>query len=124
ARDDRLAREPAGLAARGLPFARRQDALDFTDEVDAGLLAEAQAAHPVGEAVDAHVEREAVEIGVRRLLDRADHVHRAIAATLVVAIAARLAGDAELTRRQHGIGRPADAHGQATQREEWLHGGT
>src|SRR5690606_4020379 len=114
-----------GLAAvLRLPFRRRHDAYAFADEVDAGALAESVLAHPPGEAVDAHVHREPVVIGVDRGRDRLAQVGPAMAAGVRIAIAAALAGNVELARGHDPVFRGAQPAVEAGQRDERLHGGT
>ena len=119
--DHRFAGIPRLFAVGGLPLARGQDAVGFADQVDAGLAAETEAAHPLAQPVDAHVQRELVEIGVGRLLDRRDHVHRAVAAALVVAVAARLPRQAELAVGEHRVRGLAQAEFQPAECQERLH---
>ncbi len=102
---------------RPLPGARRQHAGRFAGQVDAGGTAETEIRHPRAEAVDAHVQRERIEIRVDRARDGLAQIDQALAAAHVVAIAARLAGDEELAGRQHRVLRPAQAEFESAEAE-------
>ncbi|CAG2155983.1 hypothetical protein LMG19282_05078 [Cupriavidus campinensis] len=111
-----------GLAVRlALPLGGRQDAAAFALDVDARDLPEAKRLHEVVDAVDAHVARQRVVIGVAGLHDRGLHVHPAVAARLVVAEG--MVAQREEARVVHAPGGRALAHGQRRQRHERLVGG-
>src|SRR5690606_15840135 len=92
---DGVAGVPALAARDALGFGRRQDALDLSDQVDAGRLAEAVLAHVPGEALDPEVQRQAVVIRVHRARNRTAQVGPAVAAAAGIAPAAAGAGQVE-----------------------------
>src|SRR5690606_9382993 len=100
--DDRLAREPdlilRPLELLALPLTRRHDPADLAVDVDAGRRPEAERVERVGEVVDAEADGEIVEIDVARLNERVVQIDVAVPLRPPVAIAVRVARQAEEAR--------------------------
>src|SRR6185312_8248728 len=94
----RVARVPLLPETLHLPRLRRREPGKLALDVDAGLLAEAEAREEIVDRVDAELVGEPVEVGVARDDDRAVHVHQAVAALLPVAVAVRDAGERVVAR--------------------------
>ena len=78
---------PGFLEALELPFAGWHVARALFRKVDTGVVAVAKLAHPLREAIDAHVIGDLIEIGIRRLLQRFGDVQVAVAPFFPVTIA-------------------------------------
>ena len=120
---DRIARIPAFLARGQLGRRRRQDAGDLAHQVDAGGLAEAVVLHVLDEALDPHVQRQPVVVGVDRGGDRLAQIGPAVAAAAGVAPAAAGARQVEHPGRQHPVLGPAHAAVEPCQRQQRLERG-
>ena len=71
-------------------------------------------------AVDSKVQRQLVKIGVDGFLERLVDVHRAVAATLPVAVGARDVGQVERAARKHLVAVADHAELQPRQAKEGL----
>src|SRR5690606_12364025 len=118
ARDHGLAGVPRLAAVLPLPLRRGHDTLALADQVDAGALAEAVAARPLREPLDAHVQGQLLVVGIDRGGDGLAQVGPAVAAGVRVAVVAALARDVELAGGHDAVLRRAQAAVEPGQRHE------
>ena len=78
---------PGLLKAFQLPFAGRHIPGTLFRQIDTGIVAVTEFAHPFREAVDPHIIGDLIEVGIRRLFERFGHIQVTVAPFFPVAVA-------------------------------------